>query len=83
MGKDPYANTEACQEPQFDTEPVFQPGELETLPVKDLTTEDLHKSAPRLDDASNEIPDHSLDPGDLLEVDIDRTLRVTFSKELR
>ena len=83
VGKDPYANTDACPEPQFDAEQVVQPGELETLPVEELATEDLHESATRPDNASNEIPDQSVNPGDPPEADIDRCLRVAFGKELR
>ena len=82
VGEDPNANPDTGPAPQSDTEPAAGPEELEPLPT-DEVTEDLHEPALHVDDACNEIPDQSVDPDDLPQVDMDRPLQVTFGKEHR
>ena len=56
---------------------------MEPLPTDEVQAEDSHQRAAYLDNAGNEIPDQSTDLDDLPEVNMDRALRVTLSKELR
>ena len=83
MRRDPDADTEAGSAPQFNTEPADEPWKLGPSPNDGVTTKDLQEPAACLDDAGNEIPDQSIHPDDLPEVDMDRPLRVPFGKVLQ
>ena len=82
VGKDSDVDTDAKPALQFNTEPAIEPEELEPLPTDEAPAEDSHEPAAYLSDAGNEIPDQSTDPDDLLEVDMDHRLLITFGKEL-
>ena len=47
------------------------------------SAEDLHEPATHLDNAGNDIPDQSVQPDDLPEMDMERPIQVSFSKEHR
>ena len=98
VGKEPDADEHAEPALQFDTEPAVEPGDLEPLPSDattvepedlglepvpsdEIMAEDSHQPNMHLDDAGNE-PDMNADTDDLLDVSMDRPLRVTFGNEL-
>ena len=80
MGKGPDVDGDAKPALQFDTEPAVEPEELEPLPSNEALAEDSHQYTVHLDDAGNEVPDMSTDTNDLPDIDMDRSLRVTFGK---
>ena len=71
------------QPSKIDTELAVEPEELEPLPTEEALPEDSHEPAARLADAGNGIGNMATDTDGVPEVDIDRPLRVTFSKKLR
>ena len=83
MGKETDVDGDSEPAPQFDTEPAVEPEELQPLPLDKALAEDSHEPTPHLEDAGKEAPDMWTDTDDLPAVDMDRPLRVTFSKELR
>ena len=70
VGQDPDVGIDAETAVQFNTEPVDEPEELESLPRPRINT----SSQARLDDAGNEIPGTSTDTDDLPEGDKHRPL---------
>ena len=83
VGNDPDIEVHAEPALRFDTEAAVDPEELERLPTHETLAEDSPEPGAHLHDAGNEISDQLTDPDDLPEVDMDRSLRVTFGKEHR
>ena len=79
--EDPDVVGDAKPALQFDTEPAVEPEELEPLPSNEALVEISNQSTVHLYDVGNEVPDMSTDTDDLRDIDMDRPLRVTFSKE--
>ena len=82
VGKRPDVDEDAEPAHQFDTEPAFEPEDLEPLPSNEALAEDSHQSDVHVDDPGNEVPDMSTDTNDLPNIDMDGPLRVSFGKEL-
>ena len=51
--------------------------------MDEVATQDLEEPASHLREVGNEIPDQTVHPDDLPEVDIESPLRVTFGKRLQ
>ena len=82
VGKEPDVDEDAKPALQLDTEPAVEPEDLEPLPSNETLAEDSHQPEVHLDDAGIE-PHESTDTNDLPDIDMDRSLRLTFGKELR
>ena len=79
VGKDPDVDVDAEPALEFDMEPAVEPDDLEPLPTDEVSAEDSHQPAARLNDTCNEMPGQSTDRD---EVDLDHPFQVTFGKEL-